>query len=259
MKISAKHIEEIKVAHEKLTNLSFAIEVINYLGKPIDAGIKLLPLKAQETINKAVSKSLKKVIEIINKIVPKKKGFFASVGFNKVTVILSGGAGGFFGLAGLPFELPISTGIMLRSIICIAKENGIDVNSAQGKMNCMEVLAFGGGSNANQIENSYYAVRAVLAKAFQEATEYIVSKGFIEEGAPPIIKFMAQITSRFGITVTDKLAAEAIPFIGALTGAAINLIFINHFNRMAEGHFTIKRLESIYGFDIVKDQYDRLG
>jgi hypothetical protein len=258
LKISAEHIEELKVAKEKLTNLIFAIEVMNYLGKPIDKGIKLLPVRTQDIINKAVSKTLKKSIEIVNITIPRKGGFLSSAGLNRAAVIASGGVGGFFGIAGLPIELPISTGIMLRSIISIAKNNGVDINSAQGKLSCIEVLALGGGNNTNQAENSYYAIRAVLAKAFEDAAKYIASKGLIEEGAPPIVKFMAQISSRFGITVTDKIAVEAVPIIGAATGAVINLIFINHFIRMAEGHFTIRRLEAIYGFEVVRDQYNLL-
>jgi len=256
--ISDEHLEELITAKIKLSNNSFAINAINVVGKPIDDVINKLPDKYQDKINNAVSISLKKAITIVNMTVPRKKNFLSSGGLNKAACIISGGVGGFFGVSGLPLELPVSTGIMLRAIINIAWENGIDVSTPQGKLDCMEVLAFGGGSNINHTDNSYYYIRTILSTAFEESSKYITSRGFIEEGAPPIVKLMAQIASRFGITVTDKIALEAIPFIGAVMGASINLIFINHFIRMAEGHFTVKRLESIYGFDLTKDAYSSI-
>jgi hypothetical protein len=256
--ISGEHLEELRIAKGKLSNQSFAINAINFVGRPIDDIINKLPVRYQDKINNAVSVSLKKAIEIVNITIPKRKNFLSSGGLNRASVIISGGVGGFFGIAGLPLELPVSTGIMLRAIINKAVENGIDVRTPQGKLDCMEVLAFGGGSRIRHTDNSYYYIRTILTTAFEESSKYIASRGFIEEGAPPIVRLLAQIASRFGVTVTDKIALEAIPFIGAVTGASINLIFINHFIRMAEGHFTVRRLESIYGLETVRDIYNSL-
>ncbi|MGC1315990.1 MAG: EcsC family protein, partial [Pseudolabrys sp.] len=49
-----------------------------------------------------------------------------------------------------------------------------------------------------------------------------------------------------------------IPVIGALGGAAINYAFIDHFQSVARGHFTVRRLERKYGKDTVFDAYERL-
>ena len=45
---------------------------------------------------------------------------------------------------------------------------------------------------------------------------------------------------------------------GAVGGALINTIFIDHFQDMARGHFIIRRLERVYGTDEVKRQYEEL-
>jgi hypothetical protein len=47
--------------------------------------------------------------------------------------------------------------------------------------------------------------------------------------------------------VSDKLAAGAVPIIGAAFGATINVIFMDHFRRIAKGHFTLRLLERTYG------------
>jgi hypothetical protein len=58
--------------------------------------------------------------------------------------------------------------------------------------------------------------------------------------------------------VSEKVAAQAIPLVGAAGGALINTIFIDHFQNMARGHFTLIRLEKVYGKDLVKKEYDKL-
>ena len=69
-----------------------------------------------------------------------------------------------------------------------------------------------------------------------------------------LVRLIAQIASRFGFVVSQKAAAQ----IGALGGAAINYAFIDHFQSVARGHFTVRRLERKYGKDIVFDAYERL-
>jgi len=54
---------------------------------------------------------------------------------------------------------------------------------------------------------------------------------------------MANLASRFGVFVTDKIAAEMIPILGAIGGASINLLFIDHFQAAARGHLIVRRLE----------------
>jgi hypothetical protein len=41
-------------------------------------------------------------------------------------------------------------------------------------------------------------------------------------------------------------------------GAALNLAFAEHFQDLARGHFTVRRLERVYGADIVRAEYERI-
>jgi len=61
------------------------------------------------------------------------------------------------------------------------------------------------------------------------------------------------------VVVTQKLAAQAIPLIGAVGGAAVNYAFIEHFQDVARGHFTVRRLERRYGKEAVRQEYERLA
>ena len=54
-----------------------------------------------------------------------------------------------------------------------------------------------------------------------------------------LVRFITQVASRFGIVVTQKVAAQALPVIGALGGGAVNYAFMEHFQDVARGHFTV--------------------
>ena len=73
-----------------------------------------------------------------------------------------------------------------------------------------------------------------------------------------LVRLIAQVASRFGLVVSQKAAAQTIPVIGALGGAAVNYAFIDHFQSVARGHFTVRRLERKYGKDLVFNVYERL-
>jgi hypothetical protein len=73
------------------------------------------------------------------------------------------------------------------------------------------------------------------------------------------VRFITQVASRFGFVVTEKAAAQAVPFIGAVSGAVVNYAFIAHFQGIARGHFTVRRLERTYGKEIIRAEYERLS
>jgi len=80
----------------------------------------------------------------------------------------------------------------------------------------------------------------------------------VEDGAPVIVRLLAQIAARFNTVVGEKIVAQGVPVIGALGGATINVLFIDHFQDMARGHFIVRRLERSYGEDEVRAKYERL-
>ena len=52
---------------------------------------------------------------------------------------------------------------------------------------------------------------------------------------------------------------QALPVIGALGGAAVNYAFMEHFQDVARGHFTVRRLERTYGKELVRSEYERIN
>jgi hypothetical protein len=179
---------------------------------------------------------------------------------HKIMAAASGAAGGALGLVSLPFELPLTTTVMLRSIADIARAEGENLDDPEAALACLEVFALDGRDvGANVAESGYFAVRTLLARSVTEAARYIASRGLIDETAPALIRLLAQIASRFGLVVSQKMLAQATPALGAFGGAAINIAFIDHFQSLAKGHFTVRRLERIYGGVYVRDEYQRIA
>ena len=73
-----------------------------------------------------------------------------------------------------------------------------------------------------------------------------------------MLRLVGQIASRFGITVSQKVAAQAVPIVGAVGGGLINVLFVDHYQDIARGHFTVRRLERKYSEQIVHDMYATL-
>ena len=256
MKLSGTDLEDLKYAKSILENPSLAIKMMNVLGKPIGKGLMVLPEKWSGYIQKITETALQSALTAALVTLNDKTQKKSSEILHKVFAAASGGAGGLFGFPALSVELPISTTIMLRSIADIARSEGEDIKDIETKLACIEVFAFGGRSQSDdESEVGYYAIRAAMTKAISDAAKYIAQKGIAEKGAPILVRLIAMIASRFGVVVSEKMAASAIPIVGAAGGAMINTIFIDHFQDMARGHFIIRKLERIYGKEKVEVKY----
>jgi len=133
----------------------------------------------------------------------------------------------------------------------IARRHGEDLSNIEAKLACVSVFAFGGRSaKDDEADVGYFAVRAALARALPRAAERTLP--------PALARFLAIIAERFGINVTEKAVAEALPVVGAVGGGAINLVFIDYYQDVAHGHFTVRKLERKYGEDAVREEYERL-
>ncbi|MEO8660999.1 MAG: EcsC family protein [Bryobacteraceae bacterium] len=257
--ITSQHLEELRDAVILLESPSFALKVANVIGAPVERVMKSLPESMSVAVHKATSVAIHKALEAALRTMPKRVGRPANRRLHKLSVAAAGGVGGFFGLASLAVELPLSTAIMLRSIADIAQSEGEDLNDPAGQLACLEVFALGGKSASEaSSETSYYAIRAALARTVSEAATYLAERGLAVEGAPPMIRLVAQIASRFGLVVSEKVAAELVPLVGAAGGAAVNLMFLHYFQKLAGGHFVVRRLERVYGPAVIEAEYERL-
>ena len=242
-----------------LEHPDLAARLTKAVGKPIDLISKALPAAASRAIATATAKGLEAALKVDLRTMQRTLHAGSQL-LHKALVTASGAAGGAFGLATLPIKLPVSTIIMLRSIADIARSEGEDISEPEPALSCVQVIALGGrAGSANPSESGYFAARGMLAKCATEAARFIAQRGVIEGGARVLVRFIAQVASRFGVVVTQKVVAQTLPIVGALGAAAVNYAFMEHFQEVARGHFTVRRLERFYGKDVVRTKYERLA
>jgi hypothetical protein len=251
--------EALRAAVHALEGGGFASRLTNLLGRQVEAVGRSLPSPARKAIARAAEAALRAALRVAIGTIDVKAPPRAASGMHKALAAASGAAGGAFGLAAVAVELPISTTIILRSIAQIAREQGEDLTQPESALACVEVFALGGRAPGEAaLEGSYFAIRTMLARTVSESARFILQRGLADETAPVLVRFVVQVAARFGLVVSQKVAAQAIPVIGAFGGAAVNLAFIEHFQNIARGHFTVRRLERIHGADAVRFDYERL-
>ena len=255
MALSTADQADLRYARYLLENVSLAARIAGAVGTPIEKLFGVLPQGAADAIGAATNKALQAGLRFAISTMGDRNR--SSVEWIHTSVVMvTGAAGGAFGLPALAIELPVSTVVMLRSIVDIARSEGELVKTPEAGLACLEVFALGGRKGGDDAaESGYFVVRAALAKALAEAAEYIAERGLAREGAPAIIRFVTQVAARFGIPVSQKVMAQSVPVIGAAGGVVINLVFIDHFQDIARGHFIVRRLERKYGPETVRAAY----
>lgn len=206
-------------ARALLENPGLAAKATNLLGAPIEMGFEALPDNWREKVGAATETALRKALSVAVQTMGSTQVAAPSDRWHMLAVAISGALCGAAGLTALPIELPISTTITLRYIADIARSEIEDVNDVGTAVARMEVFALGARSpNDDANKSAYFAAWAMLARSVTEAAQYIAKKGIVEEGASAVVRLIASIASRFGVTVSEKAAAHAVPVIGAAGG-----------------------------------------
>lgn len=261
--LADEHQKDLVEAVDALENPNLAARIAEYAGAPINRILSLLPKTVDRTLTKAVEKAmlgcLKTAIRTLE--VTRRKRPVPLI--SSVAAGVTGGVGGFVGILALPVELPVTTTLMLRAIADIARDNGEDLSQLEARLACLQVFALGGrpeGEGHGNVRNDvgYFAARALLTRMTGNTAGYLVERGAAEFSSSLMNRFLAELVRRFSIVLSERVAASAVPVIGAVGGAAVNMIFMNHFQQIARGHFTVRRLERQYGAALVRRHYDEI-
>jgi hypothetical protein len=262
-------------ARQALETPDLAIQLASRVGRPIERLVEKLPARSRELVSGATRAALERGLDLAVRTLdfrePVTGAALARPGApggasdlaHRVAVIASGALGGALGAAALPLELPISTALMLRSIADHARAQGEDLSELRVRLECLGVFAMGGRAATDDAgETGYFAVRVALSQAVARAAEQLGARALgdvaAEHGAPAVARLIGLIAQRFGTQVAQKAVAQLVPVVGALAGAGINSVFMQHYQKTAWGHFTVRRLERRYGAEEVRRLYEEI-
>lgn len=253
-----------------LESPTLTAKMANLIGSPLEFAVKKLPNVVSRRIHGAVEAALFKSAQAALWSMDNTPGKTASTRWHKLAAATSGAVGGAFGFTSLFIELPVSTTIMMRSVADVARSEGFDLRELSTRHACLEVFALGGNSGKDDAsETGYYVTRGFTAEVMRhlsaELAGRVASGGGVMIGLTPkeagkwLAKIVEKVAARFGVVVTEKFAAQAVPIIGAVTGATLNTMFTDYYQDMARGHFIVRRLERTYGYETVRAAYSVLA
>ena len=240
---------------------SFTDQVMALVGKVVGPGVDLLarftPAPVRETLSSVLNTALAKAFDGVLMSVDRGGGLtgvawldkgLASTWVDRAAAVVAGAVGGGGGVATTVVELPVTTAFLMRAIAQIAVREGEDLHTDEAKLQCLQVFAMGGPSpGEDSVDGGYYAMRVGLAEFLPR---------FVDRPLGEFLpKLIVKVAERFQVSAATKISAQSVPAIGAISGAAINLAFLNHFQDKARGHFTIRRLERRYGQQAVQLAY----
>lgn len=263
--LSPEDRDALRRAKQALESPSLTMKLTGVLGAPVEKMIARLPDFATGKINDATQLALRKCLNIALRTLGKPQAPDAepekpSNLLHKLAVATTGAAGGAFGFLALPVELPVTTTLIFRSVCDIARSEGEDLTSVDTQLQCLAVLGMGGNPDKQEedADLGYFVLRGALAQAISKASSDITAKGIAAHSSAAVFKLVQTVASRFSVQVTEQMAAKSIPAIGAVLGATVNTLFIDHFQQMAHGHFTVRRLERKYGSVAVQAAYQAI-
>jgi hypothetical protein len=256
--LSDEERKQLKEAYCKLEHPSLAARLSNVVGTPIEIAFQLMPKDWADRLHGTTHRSITRALDVAINTLHDEHNGSAKDHYHKVLSTATGAAGGFFGLPALFVELPVTTTLMLRSIADIARTYGEDLEDPEVRLSCIGVFAMGARTDEDDAaETGYYGVRLAMSVTMASARHQILTNGIAE--APWFIKLITMIASRFGIAVQEKAAAQMVPVIGALGGAFVNTVFMQHFQETAHAHFLLRRMERKYGMDLIQQEYEKLA
>ncbi|TDB27724.1 EcsC family protein [Stenotrophomonas sp. ATCM1_4] len=243
----------------------------NVVGAPLEFAVRKLPnavsSRIQSVTEAALYKAAQAALLTMDRTQPGKR---ASPRLHKLAAAASGAVGGAGGLMTLAIELPLSTTIIMRAVADIARSEGFDLNDFATRQACLEVFALGGNSGKDDAsETGYYMTRGFTTELMRHFSAELAGSAVKghglglgigpKEAGKWLAKIVEKVVARFGVVVSEKFAAQAVPVIGAVAGATLNTMFVSYYQDMARGHFIVRRLEKTYGFEPVRLAYQSLA
>ena len=139
-------------AVRRLEHTGMLVRLAATLGRKVNFAAQLVPARAANVVNKAAAAAMRVALQAALASLNGARSATASAPTGSM-VAASGAAGGALGLASLPFELPVSTSLMLRSIADIARAEGEDLGQPEASLACLRVFALDGrGASAQSRE-----------------------------------------------------------------------------------------------------------
>ncbi len=198
------------------------IHVLNLIGGQADNLIDRLPVTVRRNLEGATERALGHAMKAANSsrgMVPDQASWL-----NTAVSAAMGAVGGAGGLPTALAELPVTTTLLLRVIQGVAKEHGFDPAAENVQFDCVQVFSAAGPlSGDDGADLGFLSARLTLQ-------------------GPAVKGLIAKVAPRLAVVLGQKLAAQTVPVLGAVAGAATNYAYTSYYQEIAHVHFGLRKL-----------------
>ncbi|MFY0647597.1 EcsC family protein [Sulfitobacter geojensis] len=211
-----------KLARRYKSAGGLGINVLNLIGGSADNLIERLPEGIRRNLESATITALNQAMKAAHSsrsVVPDQASWL-----NQAVSTAMGAAGGAGGLPTALAELPVTTTLLLRVIQGVAVEHGFDPEADSVQFDCVQVFAAAGPlSGDDGADLGFLSARLALSGKAMQAV-------------------IAKIAPKLAVVLGQKLAAQTVPVLGAVAGAATNYAYTSYYEDVAHVHFGLRKL-----------------
>lgn len=246
---NAAKVEIAELVARQRAATGFLMKLIALAGERLESGFLALPDGVRTRVEDAARVALRRSYDMasasrgnakITRTLAGPSGALPGGTANKVLATISGALGGVGGIGTALAELPLATTIIFRAVQDVAAQHGEDTSRIEIQVECLRIFGSGGpGEDDDGIDTSFIGARLALRGA-------------------TINRVIAAVAPRFAAILGQKFAAQAVPVLGAVTGAGVNYAFTGYYIEMAQVHFGLRRLSRAHGEAVVLDEFHRV-
>lgn len=201
--------------------------IVTRLGGRLEAQLGLLPQGLRVRIGQVTEAALSAswgVAGVGARTLPE-----AGARGSMAAAVAAGAVGGAGGLATSVAELPVTVTVILHAIRREAVAAGFDPDDPAIRAECLKVFAAGSPMAGDDgVDTSFLSARLTLT-------------------GPALQTLIGTVAPKLAAVLTQKLAAQAVPVLGALSGAALNAAFLRYYREIAAIRFALLRLSETHG------------
>ncbi|MCV2880559.1 EcsC family protein [Actibacterium sp. XHP0104] len=201
----------------------FGIEALNMVGGQAENLLERLPAPVRSRLDTATAQALRAAFDVAHL----SRGGRIPDGTGWQNTLVTGAMGAAGGLGGLPTalaELPVTVTVLLRAIQGIAASHGFDPADPAVRAASVQVFAAAGPlARDDGADLGFVATRVTLT-------------------GPALNGLIARVAPRLAAALGQKLAAQTVPVLGAVAGAATNMAYTRYYQQIAHVQFGLMNL-----------------
>lgn len=212
--------------------------VLTRFGGTVEAQMRKLPDNARQTAERLTVQALERGFDLagVGRRLPDTGGRGPLA-----AAVVAGAAGGAGGLATALAELPLTVTLILHALRSEARAAGFDPDQPEIRAEILNVFASGSPlAEDDGINTAFLGARLSVT-------------------GPALQKMIQTLAPRIAAALGQKLAAQAVPVLGAAAGAALNAAFLTYYREMAAIRFGLLRLAETHGAAPVLTEFRRVA